>query len=899
MKKLICFLLPIVTSLFIAFNVSAQPETKENSKSNENLRVIAKFDEKIIPGNTLITKTENIKSESIRKLLERFNVLELQVVFRNRYNNDGKLKKPMTDKSRNKIYLGGWQEILLADISKAAELVDLLKKEEGILEAYIEKPFFLKPCIAPDDTEYGNQWHLNSIAHSDADIDAELAWNINTGRNDVIIAVCDGGVDYTHPDLDPGDRSRVIAGYDSGDNDNDPMDDLPNNIEGSYAGHGTNVAGVIGAITNNGNQVAGVMWNCKIMPVKMVGTGRLEITYPFGSYNWDFSTTAFPSDVADAIDYAVNNGAHVINLSYGFADMGWPINEVILRVPLLYDAISNAYANNVVTVVAMGNEFEDGNPTNYPAAFAHEVIGVGATNLYSQRAGFSNTGLHINVSAPGIGIWTTERAGNTDNPSGTSFSAPIVSGVAGLIISQGLDRNFNLTNDDVRHILEITADDIELYGVGFDEETGHGKVNAHSALALLDEPNELYHNISYGGSTTKTNLSQWIYIGNRWGLSAGTYFDVDRYEVTRHIEFDVPFCFVPEIWIRDRECISMSFANPNDGFPWAEITNVTTTGFDVRYSTYYVRKNILGQTINKWVPSSISSTKIAYTAIGEPNIAGTAGPITGPSIVCSSNSTFILHDRPPETTVEWTESTNLAYVSGEDTDNYTVKAHPYAAGGGPGWVEATIYSACGDVTIRKDIDLVGTPYINPGTIQFTCAEGEGYFCTNALGNEFSFSYSYDYNYFNVKLTNLSETQTLCQFTINGPEGDMDICFPTPPAGTYKFWIRGNNDCGTGNWSKTAVDYVVCGLGGLDIFPNPTTGETTISIVSSSDKTSILNDDEEWRLEVYTQSKLLKLTKRNIKGNKYIINTSGWQTGFYFVQVYYKDKILTETLIVNE
>jgi hypothetical protein len=125
---------------------------------------------------------------------------------------------------------------------------------------------------------------------------------------------------------------------------------------------------------------------------------------------------------------------------------------------------------------------------------------------------------------------------------------------------------------------------------------------------------------------------------------------------------------------------------------------------------------------------------------------------------------------------------------------------------------------------------------------------------------------------------------------------VDLCFP--PAGTYKFWIRGNNDCGTGNWSKTAVDYVVCSPWGLYIFPNPTTGETTISIVSSNDKTSILNDDEEWHLQVYTQSKLLKLTKRNIKGNKYIINTSGWQTGAYFVQVYYKDEIITETLIVE-
>jgi hypothetical protein len=273
------------------------------------------------------------------------------------------------------------------------------------------------------------------------------------------------------------------------------------------------------------------------------------------------------------------------------------------------------------------------------------------------------------------------------------------------------------------------------------------------------------------------------------------------------------------------------------------------------------------------------------------------GPITGTEIVCySPNETFTLHNYPSGSSVSWTNSSNLTYVSGQGTDNYTVKAHPSASGAG--WVEATISGDCADATIRKDIDWVGKPYVNPATIHFTCVEGQGYLCTNASGNEFSFYYTAPYNYFDVKLTNLSETLTLCELTIYGTEGDLDLCFP-PPEGTYKFWIRGNNICGTGNWSKTAVDYVVCGFWGLDIFPNPTTGETTVSIVSSNDKTIILNDDEEWHLEVYTQSKLLKLTRRNIKGNKYILNTSGWQTGMYFVVVYYKDEILTETLIVNE
>src|SRR5690606_27678405 len=134
----------------------------------------------------------------------------------------------------------------------------------------------------------------------------------------------------------------------------------------SFAGHGTRIAGVIGARTDNGQQVAGVMWNCKIMPVKMVRSGGIKIPHIL---DWDWSTTAFPSDVADAIDYAINNGAHVINLSYSFPDMGWVLNEVVLRIPLLAQAINNAYQNNAVITASMGNEFGTDNSIRYPAGF--------------------------------------------------------------------------------------------------------------------------------------------------------------------------------------------------------------------------------------------------------------------------------------------------------------------------------------------------------------------------------------------------------------------------------------------------------------------------------------------------------------------------------------------------
>ncbi|MEA1886996.1 MAG: T9SS type A sorting domain-containing protein [Bacteroidota bacterium] len=218
-------------------------------------------------------------------------------------------------------------------------------------------------------------------------------------------------------------------------------------------------------------------------------------------------------------------------------------------------------------------------------------------------------------------------------------------------------------------------------------------------------------------------------------------------------------------------------------------------------------------------------------------------------------------------------------------------------------VEATIKGDNGGelATVRYSNFWVGVPYINPALIQFECADGSGYLCTNAFGNEFYFDYSGPFNYFDIKLTNLSETYTYTQFTIYDTCGTLD-CFP--PEGTYLFHVRGNNDCGTAtNWSKTSVEYVDCGMGGLfslDIYPNPTTEQATITIVAKEDRNTVINNiDEEWQLEVYTQGQLLRLSIPAIFDNKYVLNTSTWKPGMYFIRVYYKDEALWGTLIVNE
>ncbi|RPH31616.1 MAG: hypothetical protein EHM93_12710, partial [Bacteroidales bacterium] len=716
MKKAIYASLAIAVCLLAAYHVFINSENKSTIKTQQSIRVLAYLSKSLIDGNTLTTQSKNLHSESIRNLFEQHNIKELKAVFRNRYNENGSLK--YLSKSLESDSLSGWQIISMTDSSKTVELIAKLNSTKGVYNAHVEKPLLLKPCIVPNDTKYSYQWHLNYPSNPNADIRAELAWNINRGRNDVIIAVCDGGVDYTHEDLDPGDRSHVITGFDFGSWDNDPMDNLPDNDPQSYAGHGTHVAGIIGAIANNGKHVSGVMWNCKIMPVKMVS--GITIPRPFGGTIHDFSKTALPTDVANAIDYAVNNGAHIINLSYGFSAIGFPIDEVFLKVPLLYSTIASAYNRNVVVVAAMGNDYQKGNPTIYPAGFTHEVIAVGNTTPNVERALSSSTGNNIDVSAPGTSIWSTIRGGGIDYKSGTSMAAPVVSGVAGLIISQGLDRGFNLTNDDVLHILERTADDIQATGIGWDTETGYGKVNAYRALSLLNTPNELYHWVSYGGTTTKTNLSKWTYIGGsgRWGLASGMYLDVDRYEVTKHINFDVPFCSIPAVWLRERESTCISFANPNDGFPYAIITNVTETGFDVRYCTYYVRYNSAGQAINKWVPASPSSTKLAYTAVGKPNPAGAAGPITGPSEICSSSVTFTINNLLPGCSVAWDKSSNLNLTPIPNSNQANVSAN----GSGSGWVKATITSSCGQVPVQKTI-WVGTRTPGPITIGFDFPPG--------------------------------------------------------------------------------------------------------------------------------------------------------------------------------
>jgi subtilisin family serine protease len=325
---------------------------------------------------------------------------------------------------------------------------------------YAEPNYALVPDAVPNDPyfsssgswgqTYDDQWGLK-ITH------VPEAWDLLTNANQVLVAVVDSGIDFTHPDL----AGQIATnGWNFLSNTNDPIDDF---------GHGTFVAGIIAAKANNGIGIAGVAPNVKILPLKVFDSSHLSV----------FADTA-----ASAIDYARSAGASVINISFS-ANFGISDSQA------LQGSIARAYRAGIVIVAAAGN----GSSVNfgYPAS-GFEVIVVGASSHDDRAADFSNFGPHVDVFAPGgdSGGWPDEnsilslRAAATSQGvpldgchtrwSGTSFAAPFVAGVVAML--KGLHPQWG--PETIRQVLRSTADD--LLTPGWDMETSYGRVNALAAL---------------------------------------------------------------------------------------------------------------------------------------------------------------------------------------------------------------------------------------------------------------------------------------------------------------------------------------------------------------------------------------------------------------------------------
>lgn len=292
----------------------------------------------------------------------------------------------------------------------------------------------------PNDPKFKKQWALDN--KKDTDIDAPEAWKIEKGKKDLLIAVIDTGVNYMHEDLDDG-RVRIDIGKDFVNEDEDPMDDN---------GHGTYCAGIISANTDNKIGVAGVCWNCSILPIKTL----------------DEDGEGSADQGAKGIKYAADKKAKILNMSWA-VKAGKGCSKTIAK------TINYAWKKGCLLIAAAGNDSHK-ELLGYPAS-SPRVVAVGATNKNDKRAKFSNQGEGLDVVAPGdkiLGLWL----GNSSykKKKGTSAAAPHVSGVAGLILSY----RPKLKAGQVWWILQHSADD--LGDPDWDKEYGWGRINALNAL---------------------------------------------------------------------------------------------------------------------------------------------------------------------------------------------------------------------------------------------------------------------------------------------------------------------------------------------------------------------------------------------------------------------------------
>ncbi|WP_396172381.1 S8/S53 family peptidase [Flavobacterium sp.] len=334
----------------------------------------------------------------------------------------------------------------------------------------------------PNDQFFFRQWGLHndgtfllSPSVSDADVDMIEAWDITTGSSTIVMAVIDSGIKMDHPEFNgrfwfntleqlngvDDDLNGYIddfSGWDFVNNDNNPTDDH---------GHGTNVTGIAVANSNNSIGYAGVDWNCKLLPLKVLNQSNSGLT----------------SNIISSIYYAVSVGVDVISISIGGS--GYSV--------AYENAINFAYNQNIPVIACMMNF--NNNVSYYPAAFPN-AIAVGSTNpndyrsvpfFWSATSG-SNYGSHIDVVAPGNFIYGLSHTSNTNYGSywgGTSQATPLVAGIVSLMLS--IDPNLTVT--EVRTILRNTAQD--QVGnpsediLGWDQYYGAGRVNAFNALSYL------------------------------------------------------------------------------------------------------------------------------------------------------------------------------------------------------------------------------------------------------------------------------------------------------------------------------------------------------------------------------------------------------------------------------
>lgn len=396
--------------------------------------------------------------------------------------------------------------VLRIEFTNYAAVDQLIRQLEGYdFIEYAEKVPLLRKTLTPNDPSYNtsNQWSLFQV-------NAEQAWDISIGNSNVVVAIVDDAVEITHNDLAPVIWTNTgevpnngvdddgngyiddVDGFDVADGDNDPNPDAPIS---SYD-HGTHVAGIAGAASDNNTGVASIGFGVSIMAVKSTNSAQF-VTHGY-----------------DGIVYSVSSGADVVNMSWGGSGSSTTAQNII----------DWAYNNGTVLIAAAGND--NVSSPFYPANYNH-VVAVASTTTGDVKSGFSNYGNWIDVSAPGSGIYSTVPGNGYAIKQGTSMASPMVAGLAGLMLSL----NPGLPVDDVVNCILNTADDIDPVNPSYTGELGSGRINALAAMncvaATLNLPPQAEFSgnpviILEGQTVDFTDLSIYNPTSWSWSFPGGT-----------------------------------------------------------------------------------------------------------------------------------------------------------------------------------------------------------------------------------------------------------------------------------------------------------------------------------------------------------------------------------------
>lgn len=492
----------IVTAVVIPAAGTVNKKVPTNKLVRENQTYVG-----FVPGEFIVKlkKDTTFSKSSLATLNEKYQVYEFEKLF----------NKPEGTLLDN---------IYLLHVPLGADVPSIIEEYDSHPDViYAEPNSYGFPCGIPNDVNFSNQWYLHNTGQvfyndsyyhlfgtPDADIDLPEALDIGTGSSDIVIAIIDSGIDYTHPELATNiwNNTDEIPGNGIDDDNNSYIDDIRgwyfwqnnNNVTDGH-GHGTMCAGLAGAITNNGIGIAGVASNCKIMPVRIAN-----------NYWWTSLAMA-----CQGIKYAADNGADVISMSWGFTS---PV--------LLKDMVNYTYDKGIFMCAAAGNS--NSSEKIYPAGL-DKVTAVAMTNQNDSRCcpedwnisdWGSNYGDWVDIAAPGNAIYSTMPTyhvywndyGFPQNfgwsTGGTSFSSPLVAGVAALLLS----KNPWITPDQVK---ELLCDNVDPYNSTV--YIGTGRLNAQKALAAVPEPKiEVQIKGGIGVSVVIKNNDIFTYTNTSWQI---------------------------------------------------------------------------------------------------------------------------------------------------------------------------------------------------------------------------------------------------------------------------------------------------------------------------------------------------------------------------------------------